>query len=144
MAAGRDVGIDPDGHGGADAHRLGDAVDKMQFRLGFDVDLGDAGFQGEGDLALGLADPGEHDPIRRNPGGQRPAQLALGDHVGAGAQDGQGAQDRDIGIGLDREGDQRIDQPRAGERVAQHGVVPLQGGGRIDIDRRSDGPGDAG
>ena len=77
MTAGRDVGIDPDRRGGAHAHGLGHAIDQMEFGLGLDVDFGNAGLQGEGDLALRLADAGEHDPIRRNPGGQRPAQFAF-------------------------------------------------------------------
>jgi hypothetical protein len=111
----------------------------MQLGFGLDVDLGDAGLHGEGDLGLGLANAREDDAVRRHAGGQGPADLALRHHVSPGAQVRQGSQHRDVRIGLHREGDQRVPKPRAQQGVAQDRVVPLQRGAGIDIDRRADG-----
>ena len=64
---------------------------------------------GKRELALGLADAGEHDLFRRNAGGARAQQLAFGDHVGAGAEPRQRRDHGLIGIGLHRVTDERVD-----------------------------------
>jgi hypothetical protein len=56
VTAGLDVGVHANSYRGADAQTLRDPVDQLQFRLRFDIDLGDAGLEGELDLGLGLAD----------------------------------------------------------------------------------------
>ena len=92
----------------------------------------------------GLADAGKDDALGRHAGGQGPADLALRDGVGAGAEPRQGAQHREVGVGLHRVGDQRLAELGcAAQGVAEHPEVPLQRGGRIDIDRRADRLGDA-
>jgi hypothetical protein len=84
VTAGRDVRIDPEGHLGLHAQFGGDLGDQVQLGLGLDIDLGDAGLQGELDLATGLADAGEDDALAGDAGGQGAAHLALG-HVSAPA-----------------------------------------------------------
>ncbi len=90
----------------------------------------------ERELARGLADAGEHDLVRRNPGGARAQQLAFGDDIGAGAELGQRRDHRLVGIRLHGVADQRID---IGEGAGEHLVVPLDGRARIAIERRADG-----
>ena len=51
------------------------------------------------------------------------------------------ADDREVGVGLHRVADQ-VRQP--GERLLEHAVVPGQGRGGIDVDRRADRRGDLG
>ena len=46
----------------------GDGREPHELRLGFDVDAEDAGIDRGGELGLGLADPGEHDFLRRDAG----------------------------------------------------------------------------
>ena len=66
--------------------------------------------------AARLADPGKDDALGRHAGGERAAQLALRDDVGAGAEPGEQAQHGEVGIGLDRIADQR---PLGGERLGK-------------------------
>ena len=102
----------------------------------------------EGQLCAVLPTPEKTIRPGGHAGGQGAADLALRHRVGPGAQVEQGLQDREVGVGLDREGDQRLAPAGAAQgadkRVAQHGVVPLQRGGGVDIDRRADGLGDLG
>ena len=79
---------------------------------------------GERKLARGLADPGEHDLLRRDPGGAGAQQFASGDHVGAGAEPAESRDHRLVGIGLERVADRRVD---VGKGAGEHPVVPLQG-----------------
>ena len=64
-------------------------AEQLELGLGLDVEAEDAGVEREGDLARGLADAGEDDALGRHAGGERAAQLALGDHVHAGAEPGE-------------------------------------------------------
>jgi len=82
------------------------------------------------------------DAVRRNARGQGAANLALGDGVRSRAEVAQDLEHRDVAVGLDRVGDQRIAQARQHQGVTEDGVVPLQRGAGIDIDRRAHGPGD--
>ena len=68
-------------------------------------------------------------------GGAGAQQFAAGHHVGAGAELGQRAQHRLVGIGLHGVTDQRL---LAGEGFREHPVVALQRRGRIAIERRAD------
>ena len=67
-----------------------------------------------------LADAGEDDALRRHAGGQRAAQFAFRDDVGAGAQLGQQAQHGEVRVRLDREADQR---PGCGREGVGEGLI---------------------
>ena len=135
MGAGVDIGIDPD----RDPRRLagldGKPRQQFEFGFGFDIDAENVRGQRRAQFGLGLADAGEHDLLRRNAGRQRALQLASRHHVGAGAELGQRAQHRLVGVGLHGVTDQRL---LAGEGVAEHPVMALQRRGRIAIERRAD------
>ena len=73
-------------------------------------------------LGFRLADAGEQDLVRRNAGGQRALQFAAGDHVRAGAEPGQRAQHRLVGVRLHGVADQHL---LAGEGVGENAIVPL-------------------
>ena len=75
----------------------------------------------------------------RDAGGQRAAQLAFRDHVGAGAELGQRLQHRLVGIGLHGVADQRVEP---GERLGKHGEMARQRRRRIAVERRADRGGD--
>ena len=64
----------------------GDLREQLQLRLRFHVEAVDARIEREGELARRLADAGEEDLLGRHAGGERAAQLALRDDVGAGAE----------------------------------------------------------
>ncbi len=140
MAAGAHVRIDPDGDPLADALRLRHPGQEVELGLGFDIDLADAGPEGEGQLLPGLAGAREDDPSGRDPGRQGPADLAFGDGVRAGPEPREGRQHREVGIGLHR----IVDLHRArGEGVPEHRVMTGQGRGGVDIGRRAHRLGDA-
>ena len=101
QGAGIDVGVDAQGHRRFRAALAGDLGQQFQFRKRFDVELHDAGIKPGGHLRRGLADPGKDDALGRNAGGQRAAQFALGDNVGAGAEIGEGLDHRLVGVGLE-------------------------------------------
>ena len=93
-----------------------------------------------GHLRARLADAGEDDLVGRHAGGPGAAQLALGHHVHAGAEAGQGGDHGLVGVGLDGVADQRVE---AGERLLQHAVVPLQRRRRVAVEGGADLLGDA-
>ena len=75
----------------------------------------------------------------RNPRRQGAPDFAFRHRIRARAEPREGADDRHIGVGLDRVGD----QGRSGlEGVSKDGEVPLKGRGGIDVDGRADGLGD--
>src|SRR3546814_4103459 len=86
--------LDADGDLRPPAEAAGDLAQRLQLGQRFDVDLPDVLLQGEGHFRARLADAGEDDAGRRNAGAERAAQFAFGDHVDAGAQLGEGAEDR--------------------------------------------------
>jgi hypothetical protein len=94
---------------------------------------------GKRQLALGLADAGEHDLFRRNSGRPRAQQLAFGHHVGTGAKPRQRGDHGLIGIGFHRVTDERVD---VGEGLREDAIMPLQRRGRVAIERRADGVGE--
>ncbi len=67
------------------------AVEQLQLRQRFDVELLDAGLERRRSSRRRLADAGEDDALRRDAGRQRAAQLALRDDIGAGAEPREGA-----------------------------------------------------
>ena len=140
MRLGVHVGVDAQRDAGGAAKAGGDLAQGVQLGLGLHVEAEDALAQREGHLVPRLADAGEDDAVGRHAGGQRAAQLALRDHVHAGAQPRQGGDHGLVGVGLDGVADQRVE---AGEGLLQHPVVPLQRGGGIAIERRAHLGGDA-
>jgi hypothetical protein len=89
------------------------------------------GFQ----LGLGLADAGEDDVLGRHPCSKSHPDLALGDDVGAGAERGEDADHRGVGVGLDGVADARIEP---GERLGECGIGAAHRARRIDIDGGAD------
>ena len=134
---GVDVRVDADGDARGRAHAGRHLAQRVQLGLGLDIEAADALAQRIGHLGARLADAGEDDLGRRHAGGPRAAQLALGDHVHAGAEPGQGGDHGLVGVGLQRVADQRVEP---GEGLLQHPVVPLQRGRGIAIERGADRP----
>ena len=114
----------------------GDGGEKLELRLGFDIDAENVLLDGEREFARGLADAGEHDLAGRHAGTARAQQFALGDDVGAGAEFCQHRDHRLIGIRLHGVTDQRVD---VGEGAGEHLIMALDGRARIAIERRADG-----
>ena len=100
MAAGIDVGVDPDGDAGAGAASRCDRVDpfELPFRLG--VDTAQAEIDGAGELGVGLADPGEDDLSGSETGPQCDLDFPARVGIGGGAERAQQAGDAQRGIGL--------------------------------------------
>ena len=113
----------------------------VKLRLGFHVDAEDAGIDRGGEFGRRLADAGEHDLLRRNAGRERALQFAARNDVGAGAEPRERRDHRLVGIRLHGVADERR---HVGEGVGEHAVVPLERRGRIAIERRADGLGEAG
>ena len=118
-----------------------DLRQQFELRLGFHIDAENAGIDRRGEFVRGLADAGEHDLLRRNAGGERALQFAARDDVGAGAEPRERRDHRLIGIRLHGVADERR---HVRERIREHAIVPLQRRGRIAIERRADGLGEAG
>ena len=139
VGAGVDIRIDADGDRGDRAARRGDRRQRLELGLGFDIEAEDVLVEPEGHLGPGLADAGEDDPVAGHAGGAGAAELALADHVHAGAEVGERLDDRLVRVGLHRIGDERA---LPGEGRAEHLEVPLDGGARIAVERRADRAGD--
>ncbi len=131
---GVDVGIDAQRHVRGVPEAFGDLAQRAQLGLALDVEAEDALLQRVGHLLARLADTGEDDLVRRHAGGEGAAQLALGDDIHAGAELGERAQHRLVGVGLDGIADERV---LPGEGFRQHAVVPLQRRRRIAIEGRA-------
>ncbi len=112
------------------------SLKRAKLGLRFHVEGEDARVEREGHLLLGLADAGEGDAVRRDVDRECAAQLALGDHVHAGAERRQGCEHAEIGIGLDGVADERVGG--RGEGVGEHPVVALKRRRRIAIEGRAD------
>ena len=91
----------------------------------------------EPQFALALADAGEHDAIGGDAGLARTAELALADHIDAGALGCEQPQHGEPVVRLHRVVDVRV-HPGRGQRVSQHAIAPSHGGRRIDPHRRAD------
>ena len=139
VGPGVDIRVDAQRDGGHLAQRHGAGRKQFELRLGFDVEAQYAGPQGEVDLASRLADPGKQDLGGGNTGGERTAQLAFRDHVGAGAKPRQRAQHGLVGVSLHGIADQRVE---AREGLAEDAVMPGQRRGRIAVEGSADLRGD--
>ena len=117
------------------ASRAGDFAQTAQLRHRLDVDLMNAGSERRRHLGRRLADPGKDDPLGRHAGGERAAQLPLGDDVGARAEAGEVTQHGEVRVGLDRVADQR---PLGQERVGKAPVLRGETGRRVEIERGAD------
>ena len=95
MALGVDIGVDPHGDPHLGAAIGGDRGDAIELARRFDVDRVDARGDRERQLVAGLADAGEDDVARREPGAQRHLDLAHRVRVGAAAELSQHAQERE-------------------------------------------------
>ncbi len=143
MTARPDFGVDPDRDAGPRPRRLGQFGHQGEFGLRLDIDLPHPRGDGEGDLARGLSDPGKNDLGRPDAGGQGATNLPFRDRVRARPKTRQTRQNRKIGIGLYREGDERARQGRlAVQSLTENLIVPREGGRGIDIDGRADLPRD--
>ncbi len=141
VRAGIDVRIDADGDARGLAHLGRNARQQLELGLGFDVEAEDVGGERGAQLVFRLADAGEQDLAGGDAGGQRALQFTARDHVGAGAELGQRAQHRLVGVRLHGVADQHL---LAGEGVGEDTIVPLERRGRIAIERRADGCGQLG
>jgi hypothetical protein len=128
-------GFTPDRDRRLQAERHRGLREEREFRLALDVEAVDPGLERRLHLGAGLADAGEHDLARIHPGGQRPVQLAARDDVHPGAPRRERAQHGLVRVRLHGEADERI---VSRERLREHAVVPLQGGGAVAVERRAD------
>src|SRR3546814_1960534 len=108
---------------------------RSQLRGGGHGELQAPGVEPGGQLARRLADSGEDALAGRHAGGQRPPQLTLRDHVGAGTERGEGGDDRLVGVGLQRIADGRR---QVGDRRGEVAVAVLQGVGVVAVERSAD------
>ena len=95
MALGVDVGVDPDRNADLGAAVGGDRGDAIELARRLDVDGVDARGDRERQLVARLADAGEDDVARREPGAQRNLDLTHRVRVGAAAQLSQHAEERE-------------------------------------------------
>ena len=135
VGLGVDIGIDAQRDRRLPPHRPRDVAQYLQLDLGFDVELPNPGLQRERHFGAGLADPGEYGPSGRDTGRQRPAQLSLRHHIGAGAAGREGGDHGDVRVGLDGIADLGA-EPR--QRIGIGVVVVGQRLGRIAVKRRAD------
>ena len=129
------VRVEPQRHRRAQPLVARDPGQRLHLGQRLDVELKDAGLEPERHLGRRLADPGEDDLLRGHAGGQRPAQLALRDHVGAGAAARQRAHDRQVGVRLERVADGR---GQAGKRAREGVVGLLQRPRAVAVERRAE------
>ena len=139
MGAGVDIRVDAIGDRRALAHGDGDLREHFRFRFAFQIELVDAMVQRQAHFIGGLADAGKDDAAGRDARRDGAQQLAARHDIGAKAQLRQRRQHGGIGVGLDREGDQRVGQLR--QAITKNADMPFQRGGGIDIDGRADGLG---
>ena len=112
----------------------GDGVDVLDLRLGFEIERGDAGVDGVGDLGVSLAHAGVDDLLRVAAGLQRAEQLAAAGHIKPTPLLGQHPADVDVPAALDAEANRR---PQRRERVSQLVVVVKESRLGIDVHSRT-------
>jgi hypothetical protein len=100
---------------------LRDIAQHAQLLCALDVDPAEVRVERGAQFIVALADAGEDDMRRIGPGAQRTLHLAQTDHVEAGAQIAQQAQDGQIAIGLDGVVDDSSLSQRARRNVAMGG-----------------------
>ena len=138
-----DIGIDTQGTACPLPHFGSNFREFLALFLAFEIELADPGLERGAQFRSRLAHPGEHDLARFHPGGQRSAKLADRYDICAISLICQDFQDRKVGVGLDRESQQRIAMSHSGQSIAEDRGMTFQRCFRIDIDRRPDLIGDA-
>ena len=130
MGTGVDVGIDPQRDRRDHTPLRGHLLQPFQLVGGFDVEAVHAHFQGAAHVVTGLADAGEHHPVRIATGGQDALQFTAGNDVEAGAEAGQDIEHAEVGVGLDGKADQ---VRQTGQRIGIGAVLALDVRSRIDV-----------
>ena len=102
MAARVDIRVDADGDAGARLTLARDRVDPFELALRLRVDRLDAQVDGLRQLGAGLADAGEDDLGRDEPGAQRDVDLPAGVGVDLAPERPQQPDDRERRVGLER------------------------------------------
>ena len=151
LPAGRDlvvgVGIHIGVHADGDIDRCtrgrGNMGEQFEFGHRFHIELADPRGNGAAHLVRGLADPGKHDVLRLHTGSQCAVQFARRHHVCSGPEISQSTDDGDIGVGLHRIADARV-QPGSVERTGKPRIGFGEHASGIDIDRRTRHLGNAG
>ena len=118
----------------------GDGRQHLRLLDRFEVEQGKAAGERFLHFRLGLADAGKDDLRGCDPRSDGAAIFADRDDVRAEPLGGERREHGGIGIGLDREGRQRLAGRRDGR--LEHAGVAAHRRGRIDIDRRADRLGD--
>ena len=141
MAAGVDVGVDPQRDARARLPLARQDVDALQlaFRLG--VDRLDAEVDRLRQLRRGLADAGEDDLLGDEAGPQGDVDLAARVRVRAAAEPPQQPRDRQRRVRLERVVQRVRIRP---ERVVDRAIAADDGGGAVDVERRALGGGKVG
>ena len=134
MAARVDVRVDADGDAGARLALARDRVDAFELALRLRVDRLDAEVDGLRQLGAGLADAGEHDLRRDEPGAQRDVDLAAGIGVDLAPERPQQPDDRERRVGLERVV-HRVRIRR--ERIVDGAVARRHRRGAVDVERRA-------
>jgi hypothetical protein len=109
VGLGVDVGIDAQADRRLLADRASDGVEAVELGRRFDVEAQDAGFQRQAHFGRGLADAGENDLLAdRAPAASTRVAVRRRNDVEAGATAGEHVEDAEVGVGLDRVADERI------------------------------------
>ena len=131
----RQVGVDPQRHRGDLAHFGRDAPEREQFFLALDVEQHDVVFESAAHFGVGLADAGEDDLGVGSAGGDRAVQLAAAGHVEPRAVLGHQPANREVAVGLDRVGDDRLGGGKSVLNLAQFRGQRALG---VDVERRAE------
>jgi hypothetical protein len=134
VGLGIDVRVDADGDGRLAAQLAGHVVDAGELRLALHVEAKHAGLQRQLDLGFGLADAGEDAAVSVAACRHDALEFAPADEIERGAQVRKEAQHREVGVGLHRVANLKVEPGQAG---AQAAVVVLDGLGAVDIRRRA-------
>ena len=132
------IRVDAEGDRRRLAHAGCDLRQGLKFGFRFHVYAMNAGFQRQAEFAVGFADTGEYDAPGRNACGQGTAQFTFRNDIHACTKPGQRRQHGLVGIRLHGVADHRVE---TGESFIEDAVMAFQRGGRIAVERRSDGVG---
>ena len=136
-----DVGVHADAHRRLAAELAGHVVDAGQLGLALGMQRENPRLEREPDLRLGLAHAGENAAIDLRARRQHAAQFAAADEIEGGAQVRKQAQQREVGIGLQRIAHLHV---HAFEAAGEAAVVVLDGGGAVDVGGSAVEPGHRG
>ena len=135
MAFGVNIRIDPQRDSRLDAERVCDRRDTIQLTRRFRVDRGDTVRNGVLELSARLADAGENDLGRKEPGPLRHVYLPARVRIDLAAERAQQSYDRERRVGLERVVN---GVGIRGERLVERVVRGADRLGAVDIDRRAD------